>query len=69
MEEIKSNFELILERLKSKSFENDNEEKIRDFDFEAMFHQLDKSLDEYKKDYMKKSSDSEQKLSELVLTS
>ncbi|MEN5195523.1 MULTISPECIES: hypothetical protein [Sphingobacterium] len=69
MEEIKSNFELILERLKSKSFENDNEEKIRDFDFEGMFHQLDKSLDEYKKDYMKKSSDSEQKLSELVLTS
>lgn len=36
---------------------------------EGMFHQLDKSLDEYKKDYMKKSSDSEQKLSELVLTS
>lgn len=68
MGEIKSNFELVLERLKNKHQESRNSDKIKDFDFEDMFEQLDKSLDNYKRDYIKKSSDSEQKLSELTLT-
>lgn len=68
MEEIKSNAELVLERLKKQSQTKDDS-KIKDFDFKSMFDELDKSLKEYKKDFAEKSSASEIKLSELTLTS
>ncbi|MBK1442760.1 hypothetical protein JHJ32_22395 [Parapedobacter sp. ISTM3] len=68
MEEIKSNAELVLERLKKQNQAKDDS-KIKDFDFKGMFDELDKSLNEYKKDFAEKSSASEIKLSELTLTS